>query len=176
MPAPRLIGRRSAKTSGEILRGDSTGPWYQSGLGSLAIVLALIGGVYWVVRRWMPSVRSAEVGALRVVARASLAQRQSVVLVQIGRRLAVVAVSPGRVDKVCDISDPQEVAELTGLGRPGEPRGPAAFDKTLRHAAQDFSSADREPDVLSLASTNRGVDVGAVSGLLKRLRALQHSN
>ncbi len=176
MPAPRLIGRRSAKTSGEILRGASNGPWYQTGLGSLAIVLALIGGAYWVVRRWMPSVRSADVGALRVVARASLAQRQSIVLVQIGRRLAVLALSPGRVDKVCDISDPQEVAELTGQDRSGEPRGPATFDKTLRRAAEDFSAADRETGAADHTSVNRGLNVGAVSGLLKRLRALQQSN
>ena len=176
IPAPRLIGRRSTKPSRDILRGDTAGPWYQTGLGSLAIVLALIGGVYWIARRWGPALRSTEVGGMRIVARAGLSQRQSLVLVQVGRRLVVVGVSPGRVERVCDISDPQEVAELTGHRQAGRPNDRAGFDKMLHRAEEEFSPADGEEYASSPASTDRAAGTGAVSGLLKRLRGLQQSN
>ena len=101
----------------------------------MAIVLALVGGTYWVVRRWMPSMRAADTGVLRVVGRTSLGPKHQVVLVQLGRRLVAVGVSGDRLATLCEITDPDEVAML--VARSGA-RSDAGFNEELFREASTF--------------------------------------
>jgi flagellar protein FliO/FliZ len=63
----------------------------------LAIVLALIFGVAWLVRRVGPLAGAA--GApIRVVASQAVGQRERVVVVELGEQWLVLGVAPGRVN------------------------------------------------------------------------------
>jgi hypothetical protein len=80
-----------------------------------------------------------------------------------------VGVSPDRVDRVCEIADPEEVAAIVAQGGAVEARGP--FSSWLdREAAQFVAEAGNEP------SRARGGEVQestapAVGKLLQKLRA-----
>jgi flagellar protein FliO/FliZ len=68
----------------------------------LAIVLALIFGVAWLVRRVGPLAGAA--GApLRIVASQAVGQRERVVVVELGERWLVLGVAPGRVQSLVTI-------------------------------------------------------------------------
>ena len=62
----------------------------------LALVLALIFAVGWVMRRLQPA-RGATQGPLRVVGSQALGTRERVVLLEIGEQWIVVGVAPGNV-------------------------------------------------------------------------------
>ena len=171
----RELRPRSVSRSREGLTETSSTSWYATGLGSLAIVLGLIALVYWLMRRWVPSLRPTDGGGMRIVSRSSLSPRQTLSMVQIGRRFVVVAVSPNRVDMVCEIVDPQEVAELTShLGPAAIGRG-GLFDGMLGREKVTFSAIDDEDE--SPATSVESLEAsGSVTNLLKRLRTLQQSN
>lgn len=63
---------------------------------SLVLVLALIVGLAWALRR-LQSVRGGGLHAMRVVAQLPLGPRERVVLIQVGERQALVGVAPGGV-------------------------------------------------------------------------------
>jgi flagellar protein FliO/FliZ len=89
----------------------------QATLG-LAIVLALIWGAAWVVRRLTPVTRSGS-SAIKVVASQSVGPRERVVLVEIGGTWLVVGVAPGRVNALHTL--PKSV--LAENGTPANPFG-----------------------------------------------------
>jgi flagellar protein FliO/FliZ len=62
----------------------------------LALVLALIFAVGWVMRRLAPA-RGASGGPLRVVGSQALGARERVVLLEVGEQWLVVGVAPGNV-------------------------------------------------------------------------------
>jgi len=63
---------------------------------ALALVLALLAGALFVLRR-LAAPRRAAAGALRIVGATSLGPRERVVLVEIGETWLVLGVAPGRV-------------------------------------------------------------------------------
>jgi len=121
-------------------------PWYRTGLGALVIVLGAVIGVFFLLRRWIPSARMVDNGILRVVGRTPLTPKQHIALVKVGRRFVAVGVSPDRVDALCEISDPEEVADLTVRGGAQTARG-GNFDEWLfREAAEYCEPVDRLPE------------------------------
>jgi flagellar protein FliO/FliZ len=73
----------------------TAGSLAQSLLG-LAIVLAMIAGAAWVLKRLAVQPGGAT-GAIRVIAGAAVGQRERVVLVEVGGTWLVVGVAPGQV-------------------------------------------------------------------------------
>jgi len=69
---PRTFLRRMANAPEETLLGGRSTPWYRTGLGALSIVLGLVGLLLFLARRYVPSIRAADGGVLRVVTRTSL--------------------------------------------------------------------------------------------------------
>jgi len=67
----------------------------QTTLG-LAVVLALIFGASWLLRRLLPAGRSGAV--IRIVATQPLGQRERVVLIEIGEQWLLLGVAPGSVN------------------------------------------------------------------------------
>jgi len=63
----------------------------------LAIVLALIFGLAWLLRRVGPTGRGSG-GVLRVVASHAVGQRERVVILEVGEQWLVLGVAPGRVN------------------------------------------------------------------------------
>lgn len=73
----------------------------QTTLG-LAVVLALIFGIAWLVRRVGPIARAAG-GPLRIVASQAVGQRERVVVVELGEQWLVLGVAPGRVNALSTV-------------------------------------------------------------------------
>ena len=146
--------------------------WYRSSIVSLAIVLIVIGGVYWLLRRWVPSIRASESGALRIVARTSVTPKQTVLLLQVGRRFVLAGASADRFDLLSEIRDPEEVAELLVRTHAGGQHAAGVFDKQLNKelgayevSLEDVPHKETEPTRTRSGSLQ-------LAGLLDRLRSL----
>lgn len=170
VPDTTVRRSRPARSVSEAMRrADAvTTPWYRSGLGALAVVLAIVGLLAWVIRRWLPSTRLTDAGGLRVVGRASVTPKHSVVLLRVGRRYVLVGVSGERMTPLSEVSDPDEVAELT---RQTGVSGADAFDRVLLKEATIYGESDEdEPDAIGSSSTESR---RPLNDLLKRLKSLQ---
>jgi flagellar protein FliO/FliZ len=89
-----LVPRIALGTDAADLAPD-TGGLLRAVLG-LAVVLALIFVVGWVMRRVAPA-RAGGQGPLRIVGSQALGARERVVLVEVGEQWLVVGVAPGSV-------------------------------------------------------------------------------
>jgi flagellar protein FliO/FliZ len=92
---PVFVAPAAAQTGAGAGASGMTGGLLQATLG-LAIVLALIWGAAWIVRRLAPSTRTVS-SAIKVVATQNVGPRERVVLVEIAGTWLVVGVAPGRV-------------------------------------------------------------------------------
>jgi flagellar biogenesis protein FliO len=169
----RMVPRRPQRSApGPATRpSGGAGVGYGGQLGSLVVVLGVIAAVFWAVRRWVPSMRSSNSAALTVLARTAIGPRQFLALVQVGRRFALVAVSPARVDSILSVDDPQEAVELAALAGANWP-GSTRFDSLLSDRAGDFGAGrdGAEPAPLSMRGS-RGP--APLADLLTRLRSLR---
>ncbi len=77
---------------------------------ALLLVLAMIAGLAWMLRRYGP-VQGAVSGEMRVLASLSVGHRERVVLVQIGETQLLLGVAPGRVQTLHVLDRP-----VTGAG------------------------------------------------------------
>lgn len=167
--ASRTVPRRSDfEQNGAI--GGRPSSLIPSGLGALAVVLGLVAVVYWVVRRWVPAVRVSDNGAIRVVGRAPLTPKHHVSVIQLGRRLVLVGVAPDRLTSLCEIRDPEEVADV--LSRMERGRRGSAFDDQLFREAAAFSEPTEADDAQPQPSPSDN-DREPLNALLSRLRRLQ---
>lgn len=134
-----LRQRSSRESAGRM--GDGATPWYRSGIGALAIVLALVGAAAWGIRRWMPTARAVDGRVLQVVARANVSPKHSVVLLGVGRRFLLLGVSGDRVTPLGEVTDPEEVAELSVRAGAGAVRTGGVFDDLLSRESGDYASS-----------------------------------
>jgi len=167
--ASRTVPRRSDFEQ-NVAIGGRPSSLIPSGLGALAVVLGLVAVVYWVVRRWVPSVRVSDNGAVRVVGRAPLTPKHHVSVIQLGRRLVLVGVAPDRLTSLCEIRDPEEVADV--LSRMERGRQGSAFDDQLFREAAAFDEP-AEPDGAEPDPSRADHDREPLNALLSRLRRLQ---
>lgn len=170
----RMLKRPSASEKRLFESKAVTPPWHRTGLGALAIVLAIMGGLYYLLRRCVPSMRTVDSGIVRVVGRSSLTPKHQVVLVQLGRRFLAVGISGDRMTTLSQISDPGEVAELAaraGVQTAGRSDG---FDELLLREAAEYHTPSHETDE-TLVSTSDKVSTnrGPVRDLLRKLRTLR---
>ncbi len=164
----RTLLRSRAANPPEPSEGAVRIPWYRSTPGSLAIVLALVGALYFCVRRWAPSAKAAESGVLRVVARTHLTPKHGLALVQVGRRFLVIGVSPSRVGALAEIGDPEEVADLTVRAEGSEVSKRQAFETLLGRNVAEYAEPAAADNFGQRAPSGRG----AVGDLLRRLRSM----
>lgn len=148
-------------------------PWYRSGLVALMIVLGVVWLAYKAVRRWIPAVRAGESDVLQVVARTTLAPKQHLALIRVGRQFVLVGVSPDRVDRLCVIDEAEDVSDLA-VRTNGAAEQKTRFDEEL---VREVSEYDREPVLesperhsLDSAAPDRR---SSLKALLDRLRTLQ---
>jgi flagellar biogenesis protein FliO len=82
---------------------------------ALAMVLAAIYVAHQVWKRLgMPGSVNRSAGALQVVSRLTLAPKQQLLLVRVGRRVVLVGNSGTQMNALCEIGDPEEAAGLLG--------------------------------------------------------------
>ena len=65
-------------------------------LVGLAVVLALVGGIAWLLKRYS-GLRGTGSGLIRIVGGAALGQRERIVVVEVGGTWVLVGVAPGQV-------------------------------------------------------------------------------
>lgn len=174
---PRTIKRPSTQEDKGDRFGTSTESvsWYRSGYGALAIVLLVVGLVAWAVRRWMPAIRISQSDVLRVVARANVTPKHSVALVHLGRRFVMVGIGGDRLSSLCEVSDPDEVAELLGrIGASQVPPVESGFETMLLSETGEYQRAEKNEEAeASPANTKHQRDGTAAGELLHKLRAMQ---
>ncbi len=177
----KRLPRRLTGVAGKQTQDQSASvPWYRTGIGALSIVLCLMVGLYFMARKWVPSIRVADSRAINVVARSAITPKHQAALIQIGRRFVLVGISGEQMTTLCEVTNPEEIAELTT--RVGLTQSPHAtgFENVLSRETEGYV----EPAVDPMMETLPGADphqerrtgwlkTPALSELKNKLRSLQ---
>ena len=104
-------------------------------LGALAVVLALLGGAAWLLRR-LGAGGMRRGGAVRILGGAALGARERLVLVEVGETQLLLGVAPGRVQTLHVLERP--VRETEGRAAPAD----SGFARRLAAALQRDRSGE----------------------------------
>jgi flagellar biogenesis protein FliO len=83
-------------------------------IAALIVVAALVLVLRRALRRIALRRGAAPSGSLRLVAQVNVSAKERLLLVRLGRRLLLIGSAPGGLAALSEITDPAEVAELTG--------------------------------------------------------------
>ena len=101
-----------ASESGEGSLGDG---WLLSTLAALGVVLAIVFGIRWLLKRGgVVSTVTPHGGIVEVLSRTTVAPRSHVILMRVGTRVLVVSDSTAGMRTLASVEDAEEVAELLG--------------------------------------------------------------
>lgn len=116
---------------------------------ALAAVLGLIFFLRWAARRlYKVPVTGRPSGAVQVLSRTVLSPKQQLVLLQVGRRVLVVADGGAQMSALCQITEPDEVASLVGqLRTEKESAGNKAFGSLFGRMRRRFEPEPPEADL-----------------------------
>lgn len=107
----RQVGGDRSSDSGESMLG----PWVQMIL-ALAVVVALIFGLQWLLKRiGGRRAGGSRSGVLDVVARTGVTTRQELMLVRLGERMVLLGRSATGITRLAEIDDANEVQRLQAL-------------------------------------------------------------
>jgi flagellar biogenesis protein FliO len=122
--APAVSTRPSGPEGGLLRRSgrDSLGDWGRTFL-ALGIVVVIVLGLRFVLRRFARATGGLRGGAIEVLSRTNLLPRQHLFLVRLGRRLILVGSSPAGLTALSVVSEAEEVVELSdvAMGAHGKP-------------------------------------------------------
>ena len=109
---------------------------------ALAAVLILIFGFRWLMGKMTASSTATKsTRAMQVLARSTIAPRQQLMLIQVGKRLVLVGNSCGAMSPLCQIDDPDEVATLIGQVKADKIATPiSSFKSLFGRANSDFDA------------------------------------
>ena len=156
--------------------------WLLSTLAALGVVLAIVFGIRWVLRRGgvvSPSVSSGSV--VEILSRTTVAPRSHVVLMRVGQRVLVVSDSSAGMRTLASVHDAEEVAELLGAIDSAKPASMSQnFGSVMKKLSGQWSGEEadfEEAPVLEADGTDATVDSaqGALSRVRGRLAALSDS-
>lgn len=139
---------------------------------SLGIVLVLVIGTGWLYRRVVggaPAVKSSS--AVRLLSRTVLAPRQQVLLLQVGRRVVVVADSAGHLTTLAEVTNPDEVSELVA-SLPGH-RDTDEFSRVFNQQERELDALDRDDqaDVDAGRAATTSADAGNIEPIPSEVRS-----
>lgn len=176
---PLRLDRSATPTSRPIQRADADGVFdFGQVFMALGIVLGLILLMRWGGKKLFGRNLSAgSTKAITVLGRSLVTPRQHLMLVQVGRRIVVLANNGTQMSLVCEITDPAEVAELVGQVR--QERGDSVvrtFGALFRRQEEKFD-VDVQPlkgvkMAQSLPDEEIGVTRQEISGLMDKVRLL----
>jgi flagellar biogenesis protein FliO len=105
---------------------------------SLLAVLLLAYAIQVLGKRFFPSIsRARSTGAVRVLSRSPVSHKQQIVLLQVGRRVLVVADNGAQMSSLSEIVDADEVASLVGQAS-SAPSEAGIFDSIFGKARRSF--------------------------------------
>jgi len=137
---PRTLSDESRPIGSGRPNGDNSGGWLRT-LGALAVVAGLIFAARWFLRRWGASGPAGRAGPMEVLARASVAPRQQLLLVRLGKRLVLIGAGGGTMSTLAEVSDQAEVDELMRSVRAAKG---ASFAGLLTRRKEGFNAEDAE--------------------------------
>jgi flagellar protein FliO/FliZ len=111
----------------------AAGGQFTSMLLSMLVVLAVIGAVAWLVKRFAPRSYSGA-GVLRVVAGTAVGQRERVVVVEIASTWLVLGVAPGQVNLLHQLPRAENAPAPAAA-----PVGPGTFVAKLKQLIEQRS-------------------------------------
>lgn len=89
--------------------------WVLNTLAALGVVLAIVFGIRWLLKRGgVVSTAVPQGGVVEVLSRTTVAPRSHVVLMRVGTRVLVVSDSVAGMRTLASVQDAEEVAELLG--------------------------------------------------------------
>jgi flagellar biosynthetic protein FliO len=148
---------------------------------ALGAVLLLIIVLRWIGKRFFStpgSHRSSR--AIQVLSRSILSPKQQLMLVQVGRRLIVVADSGTQMNPLCEIRDADEVAEL--VGQVHQDKGDSitkTFGQLFGRAKTAFDGDEEKSESAKPTTSDDSIDEPVLSetrneltGLADRIRLL----
>lgn len=150
---------------------------------ALGIVIGLILLMRWAGKRFLPGLAGGRAaGVVRVLARAPVSPRQQVLLVQVGRRVLIVADNGTQMNRLSEIDEPDEVAALLGQLTPTSPAPTEEFGEELGKASRSFEqNMDVQPEAEGTVETEPGAEVaqdapqpapGEIEDLMQKVRGL----
>lgn len=161
---PTMVRRGRTVTESQVPQASDNRPWYRNSLFSLALVLSLIMGCFWGLRKILPSLRAPQHSeAIKIIARTALTPKQHLALVKCGQRMILIGVSPDRIDSLSEVEDAHEISTLPT-------REVSKNSKLTGHIDTDFDDVlEREQDSYSDDLQNVG-DAVTVEGITKPSR------
>lgn len=152
-------------------------------MGSLALVLGMIFAARWLGRRFLglSSARDSS-GVIQVLCKSVLSPKQRLLLVQVGRRMVLVADCGSQMNALCEITDPEEIATLSGqIQQHKADSSTNAFLSLMGHASTQFEKAEKSPqDAADSAHGGQEADPQLngmreeLNGLMEKVRGLSH--
>ncbi|MBY0474570.1 MAG: flagellar biosynthetic protein FliO [Nitrosomonas sp.] len=116
-PAMAETGKPSYISPPAVISTEST----LQMMGGLLLVLALIGGITWLLKRYS-LIPTTTAGIVKVVATTGVGQRERVVIVEIDNTWLVLGVATGRVNKLHTMTKPtNEASDTISNGSPPSP-------------------------------------------------------
>jgi flagellar protein FliO/FliZ len=161
------------RTSSASAASHSAGPSAARTALSLAAVLALIMILFLAGRRFLPRRMFAQPaggggGAIQVLGRTAISPKQRIILLQVGRRILVVADGGQSLTTLAEITDADEAAAL--IGQLQSEKSGGSFTSALNGAMDRFRTARERPEPQpqpDLSSMREEIE-----GLAKRVRGM----
>ena len=107
---------------------------------ALAAVIGLILLLRTFARRMMPGAALHRASpAVKILGRCNLSARQSLLVIQFGKRLLLVGDAGANLNPLCEISDPEEVAAILAQARDESISVARRFESLFGYARKDFA-------------------------------------
>jgi flagellar biogenesis protein FliO len=145
-------------------------------LGALLLVLGAIWACKWLLRRLMHLPGSGSNELIRVLSRTPITPKRSILAIQIGQRVLIVADSGQQFTTLCQITDPEEIRAFK-CGSSGQAK---PFESVLREemSRQAVDEDPEDPAAVVLPQPATAKDAGLsstrreVHTLLEKVRGL----
>ncbi|MBX2852209.1 MAG: flagellar biosynthetic protein FliO [Phycisphaeraceae bacterium] len=150
--------------------------WLLSTLAALGVVLALVFGIRWLLKRGgVVSTAAPQGGVVEVLSRTTVAPRSHVVLMRVGMRILVVSDSTSGMRTLASVHDAEEVAELLGAIESARPTSMGqSFGSVMKKLSGQWSGEDQAAiEPIDSAAVTAGEPASAVDqaeGALSRVR------
>jgi len=145
-------------------------------IAAMAVVLALIGAMRWVLRRASPGRGTARASkVVEVLSRTPVSAKHNVMLIRVGQRVLVVGAGAESMNTLAEIEDPQQVSELLGAVEQGKAGSlSSTFAKALGSWRGQLTDADMptQEDLLNQPTTPAGGAAERIRSLAERVRGL----
>ena len=172
---------RGAAAKTDRAAGDSSFG-YTRWILSLGVVLGLIFAAKYAGKHLMGLQPAMGGGAINVLCRQNLAPRQQLLLVQVGRRVVLVANAGSQMNTLTEISDPDEIAEIVAQANKRRVLAAASFGSLFGKAADAYEVPPEETPATPLreeapagaAGTELSAARTELSNLLQKVRLVSN--